>query len=77
LTICPGSRSVFFNLLKEPRYEDYKIVYQSDNEFQFLGNGFHMMEFNGGDNSFYLGARGDEAQSSSQHSMTLDGTYDS
>jgi hypothetical protein len=55
LCIFPGSRLVYLDLLSLPRYEDYKIKYQSDNPFGFLGNGFHRMEYDGSDLSFYLG----------------------
>lgn len=55
LSVFPGSRLVYWALLTEPRYEDYHIEYLSGNEFQWLGNGFHLKEFNGGDNSYYLG----------------------
>jgi hypothetical protein len=51
----PGSRIVYFELLKEPRYEDYKITYQSRNPFEFLGNGFSTREYDGRDLSYYLG----------------------
>jgi hypothetical protein len=56
LTMFPGSRLVYFDLLSTPRFEDYKISYWSDNPFQFLGNGFAVVEFNGGDISHYLGS---------------------
>lgn len=59
LSVFPGSRLVYWELLSEPRFEDYHIEYHSGNEFQWLGNGFHLKEFNGGDNSYYLGALDD------------------
>jgi hypothetical protein len=40
------------------RYEDYTIVYQSRNPFEFLGNGFSVVEYNGSDLSHYLGSLG-------------------
>lgn len=55
LTMFPGSRLVFFDLLKEPRYEDYQIEYLSGNPFGFLGNGFSIKEYDGSDLSWYLG----------------------
>jgi hypothetical protein len=55
LCVFPGSRLVYFDLLSSPRYEDYKIEYQSSNPFGFLGNGFHRMEYDGSDLSYYLG----------------------
>lgn len=51
----PGSRLVYFDLLSSPRYEDYKFEYQSSNVFGFMGNGFHKMEYDGSDLSYYLG----------------------
>lgn len=59
LSVFPGSRLVYWALLSEPRFEDYHIEYVGGNEFQWLGNGFHLKEFNGGDNSYYLGAVND------------------
>ena len=55
LSVFPGSRLVFLDCLKTPRYEDYDIEYWAG-RFQWLGNGFHAVEFNGGDDSWYLGA---------------------
>ncbi|KAF9889079.1 hypothetical protein FE257_008056 [Aspergillus nanangensis] len=57
LTMWPGSRLVYFDVLDQPRYEDYVIDYWSGNPFEFLGNGFALIEFNGGDLSHYLGTR--------------------
>lgn len=53
--VFPGSRLVYMDLLKEPRFEDYAITYQHENPFAFLGNGFSMKEFDGSDLSYYLG----------------------
>ncbi|KAH8810649.1 FAD/NAD-P-binding domain-containing protein [Xylogone sp. PMI_703] len=55
LSIWPGSRLLYFDLLSEPRYEDYDISYHSGNRFGYLGNGFTIREYNGGDLSYYLG----------------------
>lgn len=55
LSIWPGSRLLYFDLLSEPRYEDYDISYLTRNRFGFLGNGFTTREYNGGDLSYYLG----------------------
>jgi len=57
LAMWPGSRIVYFELLKNPRWEDYEIKYggKGGNEFGFLGNGFAMREYDGGDLSWYLG----------------------
>ncbi|KAK5989781.1 FAD-binding monooxygenase moxY [Cladobotryum mycophilum] len=38
--IWPGSRLHYFEALKDPRYEDFDIVYRSKNRFQFMGNGY-------------------------------------
>jgi hypothetical protein len=55
LAMWPGSRLTYFELLEKPRYEDYKIDYQSNNPFSFLGNGFSTKEYDGSDLSYYLG----------------------
>ncbi|KAH0844044.1 hypothetical protein FOPE_08839 [Fonsecaea pedrosoi] len=57
LAMWPGSRLLFFELLAQPRYEDYDIKYQSGNPFGFLGNGFTTREYDGRDISYYLGTR--------------------
>lgn len=57
LTMWPGSRLVYFDIMAEPRFEDYHIEYWSGNPFEFLGNGFSTIEFNGGDLAHYLGTR--------------------
>jgi len=55
LVMWPGTRLVYFGMLKEPRYEDYTIQYQSINRFEFMGNGFSTKEYDGSDLSWYLG----------------------
>ncbi|OGM39642.1 hypothetical protein ABOM_011452 [Aspergillus bombycis] len=55
LAMWPGSRLLYFDVMKEPRFEDYHIDYWSGNPFEFLGNGFSAVEFSGGDISYYLG----------------------
>jgi cation diffusion facilitator CzcD-associated flavoprotein CzcO len=55
LSIFPGSRLVYMDLLAEPRYEDYSISYVGGNPFGFLGNGFSTKEFDGSDLAYYLG----------------------
>lgn len=55
LTIFPGSRLVLADLLSSPRFEDYDFEYWSKNQFQFLGNGFSTLEFDGSDIAWYLG----------------------
>ncbi len=59
LAMWPGTRLLYFELLANPRYEDYNISYKSDNPFGFLGNGFTMREYEGADLSYYLGTRED------------------
>ena len=41
--IWPGSRMHWFEMLKEPRYEDFDIVY-TGNRYSFLGNGYSQTE---------------------------------
>ncbi|KAE9362544.1 FAD/NAD(P)-binding domain-containing protein [Stipitochalara longipes BDJ] len=41
--IWPGSRMHYFEVLKEPRYEDFDVEYR-DNRFSFLGNGYTSTE---------------------------------
>lgn len=55
LSIWPGTRLVFFDLLSDPRYEDYDITYLGGNPFGFMGNGFSVREYDGSDLSYYLG----------------------
>lgn len=55
LTIWPGSRLLFFEALKEPRYEDYEIEYLSKNAWAWLGCGFTLREFDGSDIAYYIG----------------------
>ena len=55
LTMYPGSRVHFFELLGRPRYEDYEIEYLSGNQWEFLGNGFSVREFDGRDTTFWMG----------------------
>lgn len=54
-TVFPGSRLVYMDLLEQPRYEDYEIVYKNGNAFAYLGNGFSTKEFDGSDLAYYLG----------------------
>lgn len=58
LSIWPGSRLLYFDLLAKPRYEDYDIDYTRRNPFAFLGNGFTVREYEGRDLSYYLGTPG-------------------
>lgn len=55
-TVYPGSRLHFMRLLESPRFEDFEIEYEDRNDmFSFLGNGFHTLESDGSDISWYLG----------------------
>jgi hypothetical protein len=60
--IWPGSRLHFLKIMEQPRYEDYEIVYRSENLFAFLGNGFETGEFDGRDITNYLGCLDDEGR---------------
>jgi hypothetical protein len=51
----PGSRLSYFEILREPNFEDYEIEYWSGNRWGFLGSGFVDFEFNGSrDMTWYL-----------------------
>lgn len=56
MTMYPGSRVHFFDLLGTPRYEDFEIRYKSINQWAYLGNGFHMREFDGRDTTYWMGS---------------------
>ncbi len=43
------------DLLLIPRYEDYLLEYWGKNRWEFLGNGFGALEYDGGDVTWYLG----------------------
>lgn len=56
LTMFPGSRLLYFEMLGKLRLEDYDIQYVNRlNRFEFLGNGFTMREFDGRDITNYWG----------------------
>ncbi|OAG37868.1 hypothetical protein AYO21_07974 [Fonsecaea monophora] len=56
VSIFPGSRITYIEILETPRYEDYDITYLNpSNPMEILGNGFSTREFNGKDLSHYLG----------------------
>ncbi|KAI1918440.1 hypothetical protein LOZ65_004896 [Ophidiomyces ophidiicola] len=57
IVMWPGSRLSFFDLLREPKYEDYEIEYWSGNRWGYLGNGFSTIEFDGSDISYYLNCK--------------------
>lgn len=54
----PGSRLHWAELLREPRYEDFRITYLTNNKFQFLGNGYSSHDFDRTNLTWYL----DEAE---------------
>lgn len=51
----PGSRLHFFETMRQPRWEDYKLRHLESNRFAYLGNGFAARETDGKDLSWYLG----------------------
>ncbi|KAJ5621653.1 hypothetical protein N7528_006436 [Penicillium herquei] len=53
--IWPGSRIQYLTMLQKVRFEDYEIEYLSGNAFNFLGNGFHVREYDGSDLTWYYG----------------------
>lgn len=53
--IWPGSRIQYLTMLQHVRFEDYEIEYLSGNAFNFLGNGFHVREYDGSDLTWYYG----------------------
>jgi hypothetical protein len=56
--MAPGSRTHFLELIARPRYEDYEMVYESINPFEFCGNGFSVRDSDGRDKTWYLGLVG-------------------
>jgi hypothetical protein len=42
-------------LLETPAFEDYDIKYRSSNQWQWLGNGFSLRDYNGLDTTWYMG----------------------
>ncbi|OAP54334.1 hypothetical protein AYL99_11435 [Fonsecaea erecta] len=55
IVMWPGSRLCFFEVMKQPAFEDYEIEYWSGNRWGYLGSGFTDYEFNGTkDNTWYL-----------------------
>ncbi|EZF22559.1 hypothetical protein H112_04614 [Trichophyton rubrum D6] len=58
IVMWPGSRLAFFDAMREPKFEDYKIEYWSGNRWGYLGSGFTTQEFDGeSDISYYLNCR--------------------
>ncbi|EXJ66168.1 uncharacterized protein A1O5_10784 [Cladophialophora psammophila CBS 110553] len=56
LVIWPGSRLLYFEVQKEPRYEDFEIEYMTGNPWAWFGNGFTLKEYDGSDISYYMGS---------------------
>ena len=51
----PGSSLHFLELMSEPRWEDWKIEYKSQNRFQYLGKGKTLREItDGADLAWYM-----------------------
>lgn len=57
VVMWPGNRLAFFDILKEPKYEDYEIKYWGQNRWAFLGNGFTTEGFDGSDTSKCLNCK--------------------
>lgn len=53
LALHPGSRTHWFHMLSDIRFEDWKYTYFTTNKFQYLGNGFSTWEEEGKDTAFY------------------------
>lgn len=43
----------WFEMLKDPRYEDFDIEYEGSNRYAYLGNGFTETELNPAGNSVW------------------------
>ncbi|CAK4033646.1 steroid monooxygenase [Lecanosticta acicola] len=56
----PGSRLQFFEVMRQPRWEDYDMRHCERNRFAYFGNGFATRESDGKDLSWYLGQLGEE-----------------
>lgn len=50
----PGSRIHWFQMMENPRGEDYDYTYFSSNRFAYLGNGYGTKELGVGDPTWYL-----------------------
>ncbi|CAK7223816.1 hypothetical protein SEUCBS140593_005359 [Sporothrix eucalyptigena] len=47
IIMWPGSRLAFFEVVKDPNFEDYEIQYWNKNRWGYMGNGFVDYEFTG------------------------------
>ena len=54
VALHPGGRIHWFHMLEDIRYEDWDYTYQTENRFQYLGNGFSTKEMPGKDNAWYF-----------------------
>lgn len=54
VALHPGSRIHWFHMIENPRYEDWIMTYETDNRFEYLGNGFSVREQEGLDTTWYL-----------------------
>lgn len=55
MAIHPGSKLHFFEMIREPRFEDMEIEYIGGNPFGYLGNGFSLVELEDDcDHSWYV-----------------------
>ena len=62
LTIWPGSGLHYIEAMMDVRYEDWEIVYEGGNRFEWLGNGFSRTEKDEeADLAWYLGVRDEGA----------------
>ncbi|KAM5447377.1 hypothetical protein McanCB49686_007674 [Microsporum canis] len=58
IVMWPGSRLAFFDVMREPKFEDYEIEYWGGNRWGYLGSGFTTEEFDEeSDISYYLNCR--------------------
>ncbi|RSL56946.1 hypothetical protein CEP54_008552 [Fusarium duplospermum] len=53
--LWPDSRIHYLTVLQIPRWEDFEMEYQSENRFNYLGDGFHTREYDGTDLTWYYG----------------------
>lgn len=77
LTMFPGSRLLYFDMLSKPRLEDYEVKYVNPlNRFEFLGNGFSTREFDGRDITNYWGLLdGEDKQRDLEAEVVAEGVF--
>jgi len=54
IAIHPGSKLHFFDMTRNPRFEDMEIDYDTDNMFAYLGNGYSRLEVESGHDMSYF-----------------------